>query len=93
MERLGAGHLTRWLTQVLATISGKIRKNFVRILVGDSVKVACPGGGRSRVWLKTVVACYSLRLSFLPTTSRVAGSLSEAEIEQTSPFQTSVAMA
>lgn len=25
--------------QVLATISGKIRKNFVKILVGDAVKV------------------------------------------------------
>lgn len=26
-------------TEVLATISGKIRKNYVRILIGDSVKV------------------------------------------------------
>lgn len=27
------------VSQVLATISGKIRKNYVRILVGDTVKV------------------------------------------------------
>lgn len=30
---------TSIFAQVLATISGKIRKNFVKVLVGDTVKV------------------------------------------------------